>query len=178
MGLSGPAEDRIMAHMTTPTLSKRSTKLADAVTAIARPALEPDESVSIAVGVMPKGAVGGIAAGSVGGAVGVIASSKILRSSEKEIEPTGLPSDPQQVIGLTARALLFFSRSRVTGRPKELRSSLPLEEIAAIRHEGARMGDRLHLTLRSGAEVSYTCVKVDPGAAFAEAVTACLTAKP
>src|SRR5699024_1210481 len=68
MGLSGPAEDRIMAHMTTPKLSKRSTKLADAVTAIARPALEPDESVSIAVGVMPKGAVGGIAAGSVGGA--------------------------------------------------------------------------------------------------------------
>ena len=34
-----------------------------------------------------------------------------------------------------------------------------------------RMGGELHLRLRSGTEVTFSCVKVDPGEVFAQALT-------
>lgn len=158
-----------MPNMTGPKISKKTAKLAGKVEMIAQEALAPGESVVIAVRVLTKGTVGGVAAAATGGAIGIIASSKMAESTGRAVEAAGFPSDPQQVLALTDRSLLFVNRSSLSGQPKELRWSVPLEEVADVRHEKGRMGDHLHLVLRSGAEISYTCVKVDPGAEFAQA---------
>lgn len=157
--------------MTDLELSGRAAKLVAQVQDVATGALAPGERVLVAVRVNRQGAVVAIAAGATGGAVGAVVASKVLESGAEEGGNSGFPSDAQMAFGLTDRSLVITGRSGLSGKPKHFRAAIPLEEIAGVTHEPGRMGDVLTLQTRSGFEHTFSCVKVDPGAEFAQALT-------
>lgn len=150
--------------------SGRAAKLAAQVADVAEGRLAPDEAILTAVRVNLQGTVAATAAGAIGGAVGAVVAAQALEAGGEEADVAGFPSDPQQALGLTERSVVITGRSGLSGRPKRFRCRVPLDEIEAVRHEPGRLGDTLRITMRSGAEVTYSCVKVDPGAAFARAL--------
>jgi len=157
--------------MTDHDLSRRAAKLVAQVQEVAKGALPAGEQVLVAVRVNREGAVVATAAGAIGGAAGAVVAGKILEASGAEGEHADLFSDLQMALGLTDRSVVVTSRSSLSGKPKAFRGTIPLEHVEGVTHEPGRMGDELHLRLRSGTEVTFSCVKVDPGEVFAQALT-------
>src|SRR5690606_7995025 len=152
-------------------VSGRAAKLVAQVSGVARGQLPPGEAVELAVRVNLAGTATATAAGAVGGAVGVVAASTITEQGAGSAAAAGFPTARQQAIGLTAAHLVVCSRSSLSGRPKAFLALVPLGEVASVGHAPGTLGDQLTFTMRSGATTTFECVKVDPGAELAAAIT-------
>ena len=152
-------------------LSGRAKKVVQQMTDAVGEHLSAGESIELAVRVNLKGTVTATAAGALGGATGAVAAANALSPGVEEAAAAGFPTDTQQALGLTSSALVVASRSGFSGKPKTYRCSVPLSAIASVVHEPGRLGDQLTLTMADGSSTTFECVKVDPGAEFAEAVT-------
>lgn len=148
----------------------RAVKLVEQVTKAAGDALQPDETIVAAVRVNLKGTVAATAGGALGGAVGMVAGANALEKGADEAAAAGFPTTAQQALGVTDRAIVITSRSGLSGKPKAYLASIPLADIESATLEAGRMGDKLTFTMRNGTATTFDSVKVDPGAAFAEAV--------
>jgi len=104
------------------------------------------------------------------------AAVRVNLLSDDPATAAGFPAVGQQAFGLSDDHLVVCSRSSLSGRPKKFLLALPLADFAAVDFEPGKLQDRLTFTMRSGAQVEFSCVKVDPGAAFATALTAALKA--
>lgn len=158
--------------MTELDLSNRAIKVANQVQAIAEAELGDRGPIEVAVRVNIEGIVTATAATSLGGIAGTLVSASKMKSAAEQLEPSGFPDDPQQAIGLADDALVVVSRSQLTGRPKEYRTTIPLRSVTTVHFETGRMGDKLRFELASGVHADFVCVKTDPGQDFADAVNA------
>lgn len=120
-------------------LTGRAAKLASQVTGVASPALAGGETVLIAVRVNLTSTVAATAAGAIGGAAGTLAGAAAHEAGCAQAAEAGFPSDPQQALGLTERALVITSRGGLSGKPKQLRQVVPLTDLESVRHEPGRL---------------------------------------
>lgn len=148
----------------------RAAKLVEQVTKAAGDALAPGEAIVAAVRVNLKGTVAATAGGAIGGAAATVAGANALERGADSAAGAGFPTTAQQALGVTDRAVVATSRSSLSGKPKAFLASIPLADIESVTHEPGRMGDELTFTMRDGTSTTFDAVKVDPGAAFAEAV--------
>jgi hypothetical protein len=149
----------------------RAAKLVAQLTAAAGAHLPPGETVHLAVRVNLSGTVAATAAGAVGGALGAVAAASATESGAESAAAAGFPTARQQAIGVTDTHLVVCSRGGLSGRPKAFLALVPLEALVGVEHVAGRLGDQLTFTMRSGAATTFECVKVDPGAELAEAIT-------
>jgi hypothetical protein len=98
--------------------------------------LEPGEHVRAAAVLQPAGNSRRLAAGSVGGLLGVLVASRLRRPSREPSAPEeGIASrfpDGTVIVGATEARLLVFGQSAASGRPTELRLALDRGDIASI----------------------------------------------
>ena len=149
----------------------KPTKLVAQLTAAAGAGVPAGEPVLAAVRVNLKSTVAATAAGALGGVAGAAVAARVAGDARSATD-AGFSTAAQQALGLTDRHLVVCSRSSLTGRPKAFHAAIPLTAIAGVTHEPGRLGDSLTFAMQSGAVMTFQCVKVDPGAAFAAALAA------
>lgn len=97
------------------------------------------ETVTVGMILQPAGQMKGMMAKSLGGLVGAAIVAKLGKGDDATlITDSGIAAtipDDTVILGLTQQHVLFFSWAKLTGKPKELKATLPRSSISAIEIE-------------------------------------------
>lgn len=141
--------------------------------------LGPGEELISAVFLQPSGTMGKAVGSGVGGIIGKAVVSK-LGSSSNGTDAAGLISDSgiaatvesgPIVIGITNQRLLMYSYGSMSGKPKELKMSIPAGDLVGIDTEKQKATHRFVMRFSDGTAKPYEAPRVnnDPEG-FAEIV--------
>lgn len=140
--------------------------------------LLPGEEVLAATFGQPPGAIRRqVAFGAIGGAVGAIAgealaSKRIKDSDQKSGEGITLDIPAgKAVLGLSAQRLLVFGHSALSGRPKGLNASIPLDQVKSIEVDQGKLAGKMLITFVDGSSVDFDIVETSGPGPFAEKFT-------
>ena len=75
------------------------------------------------------------------------------------------------VLALSAQRLMVFGHSTLSGRPKGLNASIPLEQIQSIRVDQGKLAGKLVITFADGTSVDFDVVKTAGPVPFAQKFT-------
>ena len=82
----------------------------------------------------------------------------------------GIPFTQQMALGLTNKRLLLWSRSQLSGKPKDLIGEIPFSEIIDVIFEKGTLMDRIALTFSGEKVLELESIKVDKGDLFVTAL--------
>ena len=140
--------------------------------------LEPGEEVLASTFGQPPGAIRRqVAWGAIGGAVGALTGDALANQRIKDSEQrTGegitveIPAG-KAVLGLSTQRLLVFGHSAMSGRPKGLNASIPLEQIQSIDVDQGKLAGKMLITFVDGTSVDFDVVKTAGPGPFADKFT-------
>ncbi|MCB1012877.1 MAG: hypothetical protein KDB15_14520 [Microthrixaceae bacterium] len=140
--------------------------------------LEPGEEVLASTFGQPPGAIRRqVAWGAIGGAVGALTGDALANQRIKDSEQrTGegitveIPAG-KAVLGLSTQRLLVFGHSAMSGRPKGLNASIPLEQIQSIDVDQGKLAGKMLITFVDGTSVDFDIVKTAGPGPFADKFT-------
>ena len=139
-------------------------------------ALHADEEYLAASRVLPKGSAIGIGVTAIGGVLpGTVGASMLGDSVESVAEATGSEAAVQMAFGLTARRIVVWKCSAVSGKPTEVIGEIALSSIDSVSFEKSLFAGALTIEFTSGKTAEFTMVKADKPHRFAEALQARLT---
>ncbi|MEM1331991.1 MAG: hypothetical protein AAGG08_00910 [Actinomycetota bacterium] len=142
--------------------------------------LEPGEQVLASTFGQPPGAIRRqVAFGAIGGAVGAVAAeviaNKRVTEADERAGDDGIALDipaGKAVLALSAQRLLVFGHSALSGRPKGLNASVPLDQVRSIALDQGKLAGSMVITFADGTAIDFDIVKTaGPGefaAAFSE----------
>ena len=141
--------------------------------------LEPGEEVLAATFGQPPGAIRRqVAFGAIGGAVGAVAgealANKRIKDSDQSVGNEGIVLDipkGKAVLGLSAQRLLVFGHSAMSGRPKGLNASVPLDQVQSIEVDQGKLAGKMLITFADGTSVDFDIVKTSGPGPFADKFT-------
>ncbi|MCB1271356.1 MAG: hypothetical protein KDB31_08030 [Microthrixaceae bacterium] len=140
--------------------------------------LEPGEQVLATTFGQPPGAIRRqVAWGALGGAVGAIAGDALANKRIDDSEQhrgegiTLQIPEGKAVLALSAQRLMVFGHSTLSGRPKGLNASIPLEQIQSIRVDQGKLAGKLVITFADGTSVDFDVVKTAGPVPFAQKFT-------
>ncbi len=135
--------------------------------------LADGEELKIGLRVNLKGtALGvGLTAG-IGGVLGAVAGSKTLQQGIEQAKESGIPFSQQMALGLTDKRIIVWSRSQMSGKPKEIIGEIPLTDIKGVQFEKGKMGDLIGLRFSEDKILELESIKVDKGEDFVGTVKA------
>lgn len=137
--------------------------------------LEEGETVLAGTFVQPPGAIRRqVAFGAIGGVVGAVVGDKLAqkRAAETPTADEGIVVDippGKAVLGITDRRFLVFGHSTMSGKPKGLNASIPLDQVAAVTHESGKLTGKLLVTFADGTSIDFDVVKTAKPGPFVEA---------
>ena len=140
--------------------------------------LEPGERVIAGVFLQRAGTTGQAVAIGVGGLVGKAIASKVGGNTITElVTDRGIAANMPEtatVLGLTKRRVLVYGHASLSGKPKELKMSIPVSDVTWVEVDKQRATFRFVLHFSDGTSSVYEAPRVsnDPGA-FAEALAGC-----
>ena len=135
--------------------------------------LSSDEDYLAASRVLPKGSAIGIGITALGGAVsGSVGASMVGDSVEVAAEATGSDAAAQMAFGLTARRIIVWKCSSITGKPTEVIGEIALSNIEMVSFEKSLFAGALTIEFTSGKTAEFTMVKADKPHRLAEALQA------
>ncbi|MEZ5348612.1 MAG: hypothetical protein R2714_05385 [Microthrixaceae bacterium] len=140
--------------------------------------LEPGEEVLASTFGQPPGAIRRqVAWGAIGGAVGALTGDALANQRIKDSDQrTGegitveIPAG-KAVLGLSSQRLLVFGHSAMSGRPKGLNASIPLEQIQSIDVDQGKLAGKMLITFIDGTSVDFDVVKTAGPGPFADKFT-------
>ena len=140
--------------------------------------LEPGETVAASTFGQPPGAIRRqVAFGAIGGAVGAVAGEALANKRiEKSEQNAGegivleIPAG-KAVLALSDRRLMVFGHSALSGRPKGLNASIPLEQVASIEVDQGKLAGKMLITFVDDSSVDFDIVKTADPAGFAATFT-------
>lgn len=140
--------------------------------------LEPGEEVLASTFGQPPGAIRRqVAWGAIGGAVGALTGDALANQRIKDSDQrTGegitveIPAG-KAVLGLSSQRLLVFGHSAMSGRPKGLNASIPLEQIQSIDVDQGKLAGKMLITFVDGTSVDFDVVKTAGPGPFADKFT-------
>lgn len=140
--------------------------------------LEPGEEVLVSTFGQPPGAIRRqVAFGAIGGAIGAVAgealANKRIKDSDQEAGEGIVLEIPagKAVLGLSAQRLLVFGHSALSGRPKELNASIPLDQISSIEVDEGKLAGKMLISFVDGSSIDFDIVKTSGPKPFAEKFT-------
>jgi hypothetical protein len=139
--------------------------------------LEPGERVISGVFLQRSGTMGQSVAMGVGGLVGKAVASKLGGGTATAlVTDAGIAAtmpDTATVLGLTGRRVLVYGHAALSGKPKDLKLSIPVSDVDWVEVDKQRATFRFVLHFRDGSASVYEAPRVsnDPEA-FAEALAA------
>ena len=95
-------------------------KITKVLTKLASGHLAADEELLIGLRVNLKGTALGVGLSGIGGVLGAIAGSKTLKKGQDQAEAAGIQFTQQMALGLTPGRIILWSRSTLSGKPKEI----------------------------------------------------------
>jgi hypothetical protein len=137
--------------------------------------LEAGETVLAGTFVQPPGAIRRqVAFGAIGGVVGAVVGDKLAqkRAGETPTADEGIVVDippGKAVLGITDRRFLVFGHSTMSGKPKGLNASIPLDQVAGITHESGKLTGKLLVSFADGTSIDFDVVKTAKPGPFVEA---------
>ena len=133
--------------------------------------LSDGETLMIGLRVNLKGtALGvGLSAG-IGGVLGAVAASKTMENGIKQAEEAGIPFTQQMALGLTERRIILWSRSQMSGKPKQIIGEIPLSAINDVTFEKGKIGDQIELQFSENRNLQLESIKIDKGENFVNEV--------
>ena len=139
-------------------------------------ALADGEEIRIGLRVNLKGtALGvGLSAG-LGGVLGAVVGSKKLNEGIEQAKESGIPFSQQMALGLTDSRIIVWSRSQMSGKPKEIIGEIPLTDIGGVTFEKGKMGDLIGLKFSDDKILELESIKVDKGEDFTKALEASIS---
>ncbi|MGQ0825675.1 MAG: hypothetical protein ACT4OX_11745 [Actinomycetota bacterium] len=141
--------------------------------ALAAPHLADGERVLGGVRVNKKGTVRRAALfGGIGGVVGGALSHNATTAGTKAQAVVGLPPAAQMALAVTDHRLLVFSRSAMSGKPKDLLMSVPIDHVVGVALEPAKLVPKLTMEFADGNAVEFEAIKLDKPEDFAAALHA------
>lgn len=132
--------------------------------------LHPGEELLCGLRVNLKGTARGIGIAALGGAAAAVIGGNILKKGQDEAKSAGIPFSQQMALGVTARRILIWKRSQLSGKPTEILGEIPLSDIRSVDFAKAGLGDKLTLHLGEDKSLQLESVKIDKGALFVEAL--------
>ena len=140
--------------------------------------LEPGEEVLASTFGQPPGAIRRqVAWDAIGGAVGALTGDALANQRIKDSDQrTGegitveIPAG-KAVLGLSSQRLLVFGHSAMSGRPKGLNASIPLEQIQSIDVDQGKLAGKMLITFVDGTSVDFDIVKTAGPGPFADKFT-------
>ena len=140
--------------------------------------LEPGEEIVASTFGQPPGAIRRqVAFGAVGGAIGAVAGEALANKRIQDSDQTpgegmtvAIPAG-KAVLALSAQRLLVFGHSALSGRPKGLNASIPLEHIASIEVDQGKLAGKMLITFVDETSVDFDIVKTSGPGPFADAFT-------
>jgi hypothetical protein len=133
--------------------------------------LEADEDYLATSRVLPKGSAIGIGVTALGGVIGgTLGSSMVGDSVDAASEAIGSDAAPQMAFGLTARRIIVWKCSPLSGKPTDVIGEIGLDSIASATFEKGLFAGALTLGFADGKTAEFTMVKVDKAQRFAEAL--------
>ncbi len=143
--------------------------------------LESGETVIAGTFVQPPGAIRQqVAYGAIGGVVGMVVGEKMAKKRAEENPSEGIETGDgagididippgKAVLGITDRRLLVFGHSAMSGRPKGLNASIPLDQVRDIVHESGKLTGKLLVSFADGTTVDFDVVKTAKPGPFVDA---------
>lgn len=134
-----------------------------------------DEPLEAGLFVQPGGFTGALMGRELGGIAG---HAMAFRSQNRKDNAQGIERDDGRaasipnantVIGLTPRRMLFWSHSRMTGRPKDLIGNVPLTDVAGISMEEQKLTYAMVIRFADGSAVVFEAPKIGKPDRFADA---------
>ena len=129
--------------------------------------LDPGEELIAAVFLQPAGTMGKAVGSGVGGILGKAVASKMGDSSGSSAElvtDSGIAAtidDNPSVLGLTNQRVLLYSYGSMSGKPKELKMSIPANELAAIDTEKQKATHKLIMRFSDGSAKAFEAPRVN-----------------
>lgn len=140
--------------------------------------LEPGEEILASTFGQPPGAIRRqVAFGAIGGAVGAVVGEAV---ANKRIEDSEQNNDQgitleipagKAVLGLSPQRLLVFGHSALSGRPKGLNASIPLDQISSIEVDEGKLAGKMLITFVDDSSVDFDIVKTSGPGPFAAKFT-------
>lgn len=134
-----------------------------------------DEQVEAGMFVQPAGTTNGMMSRQLGGIVGAAIAntlSSVKGESQELSRDTGLAADVEAqplVLGLTSRRLLMWSHSTMSGKPKELKTAIPLDRVAAVEMEKNKMSTAVVIAFDDGSGLTVEAPKMQKPDEFLQA---------
>jgi len=125
--------------------------------------LYPGEEIEAGIYVQPGGTLGRSAGTSAGGLLGTFVADKLTKANETASSEDGLGTNfPQAraVLGMSSQRLMAFDQGSISGKPKEMLTSVPLRDIVSISAEKHKVSYTVSIAFADGSTVSYEAVKM------------------
>jgi hypothetical protein len=143
-------------------ITKTLEKLADG--------LVDGETVISGLRVNLKGTALGVGFAAMGGVLPALAGGKAMKPGQDQAEASGIPFSQQMALGLTTRRIIIWSRSALSGKPKEIIGEIGLTEVSDATFAKGKLGDLISLIFAGGKKLELESVKVDKGEEFVAAL--------
>ena len=82
------------------------------------------------------------------------------------LKDAGIPFAQQMALGLTKSRIILWSRSQMSGKPKEVIGEIPLSEIVGATFEKGKLGDLIQLQFADSNSLQLESIKVNKGEDF------------
>jgi hypothetical protein len=141
---------------------------ADKLQKAAAGSLQPGETVIAAIRAQPRGASTGMA---VGGAVGAAIASHGAKKAHTENPENSLAKSwptGRFAVGLTPKRLITFNYTAM-GKPKEMTSEFPLEQIATVQLDKRKISNGVIFGFSDGSSAEVECAKLEKVGDFVSA---------
>jgi hypothetical protein len=128
--------------------------------------LDADEQVEAGLFVQPAGTTSGMMGSQLGGLVGAVIADELGSARGDGIElsrDTGLAADvPSErlVLGLSGRRMLIWGHSTMSGKPKGLKTAIPLNRVQGIAMEKGKLTHRVVFAFDDGSGFAVEAPKV------------------
>lgn len=137
--------------------------------------LQVDEQLEAGLFVQPAGGTARVVGMQLGGVVGVAAVARSQKKKQAAAEihtDTGIGAQlggNRHVLGLTAKRLLVWGHSQLSGKPKELELAIPLDDLVSISHEKGKLTTKMIFEFSDGSGAIVEAPKLTDPDTFIEA---------
>ena len=140
--------------------------------------LESDENVEMGIRVNLKGTALGVGLSALAGVGGVVAVAGTVlganksKESDDQAASSGIEFARQMALVLTNKRMIFFNRSSLSGKPKEIIGILPYDQIKGVEYSKGSLMNKLILNFDEDRNLELEAVKIDNTSGFVDALSA------
>jgi len=132
--------------------------------------LHPGEQIEAGTFVQSSGSLGKQVGFGVGGVVGAVAAHNMGKGPEASEGGDGATfPQTRMVLGLSTGRLMAFAHGSMSGKPKEMLTSVALSDVAGMTAEKNKISYTLTISFNDASHVSYEAMKMVKPAEFVAA---------